>query len=408
MRERYFGKMARIFVIGIDVSGVLTERARQCLMEADELLASQRLFELLKGYDIFSSVVEKIRVMNSVTDTLGYLEQAEGSCAVIASGDPMFYGIGAKIVERLSGSDIEVIPALSSVQLAFSRIGIPWSDAFFMSLHGKRKRQWGLEDLPLLAARHEKLAILTGGGNTPALIAGELPAESTVYVLERLGYEDERVTRGTRDEIEGKEFKDPNIMVVMTQQAGTPVFGLREDEFKHQKGLITKDEVRAVALHSLRLPSRGVFWDVGAGSGSIAIEAKRLCPGLDVYAVERDASRIEDIMNNARCLGSGKINVVSGEAPKALAGLPSPDRAFVGGSGAALPEVLRQVAESVEKGIIVTATITIESLFGAVKILKDLGLPPRVTSLSVSRSHELKGRDYLKAQNQIFLVKVEK
>ncbi len=397
--------MAKVFVIGIDGYGALTQRARQCLMEADELLASQRLFELLEGYEIFPSVAGKTRVMDSVADTLEHLKRAEGSCAVIASGDPMFYGIGAKIAEGLPGADMEVIPALSSVQLAFSRIGIPWHDAFFLSLHGKLRREWDLEDLPLLAARHEKLAILTGGGNTPAVIAGVLPPEATVYVLERLGYADERVTRGTRDEVACREFNDPNLMVVLTRSAGTPVFGLREDEFRHREGLITKDEVRAVALHSLRLPSKGVFWDVGAGSGSVAIEAKRLCPGLDVYAIEKDTSRIEDIMSNARSLGAGKINVVSGKAPEALAGLPAPSRAFVGGSGTALPEVLRHVAEAVDSGIIVAATITVESLFEATKTLKDLGLNPQVTSLLVSRSRELKGRAYLKAQNQVFLIK---
>ena len=400
--------MAKVFVIGIDGGGALTKRARQCLMEADELLASERLFNLLKGYEIFPAVEGKTRVMNSVTDTLEYLGQADGTAAVIASGDPMFYGIGVKIIEGLSGADIEVIPALSSVQLAFSAIGIPWHDVFFISLHGPVKREWGLSDVPLLAARHRKLAILTGGENTPARIAGALPVTSTVYVLERLGYEDERVTRGSRDEIAGSEFKEPNLMVVLTPPSTAPVFGLGEDEFQHQEGLITKDEVRAVTLHALRLPPRGVFWDIGAGSGSVAIEARRLCPGLNVYAIEKDTSRIEDIKHNAMALGAGNINVVGGEAPDALKGLPAPDRVFVGGSGAALPKVLRHVAQALQGGILITAAITLESLTEAVETMKDLGLSPQVTSLAVSRSRGLGGREYLKAQNQIFLIKVEK
>ncbi|MCK4912015.1 MAG: precorrin-6Y C5,15-methyltransferase (decarboxylating) subunit CbiT, partial [Thermodesulfovibrionales bacterium] len=298
-----------------------------------------------------------------------------------------------------------------SVQVAFARVGLSWQDAEFVSLHGSVRREWVVDDLPLLCERYKKLVVLTGGENTPSKLARMLSAKSAVHVLERLGYPDERVTSGTPEDISRGEFENPNLMIVLTPETDAPVFGLREDEFRHERSLITKDEVRAVAIHKLRLPLSGVLWDVGSGSGSVGIEARRLSPGLRVYAIERDSARAEDIRHNARVLAAGEINIVEGEAPEAfdeLADLAAPDRVFIGGGGASLKEIVNASVSAMEAGIVVVSTITIESLTEAVAELKSLGLTPEVTSLSVSRSKDVGGREYLKAENQIFLIKVEK
>ncbi len=403
-----------IFVIGIDGVSALGEKAEFFISNAETVLASRRLEELLKGYEVYSAIKEKLKVINPISETIDFLLASTGDVVVIASGDPLFYGIGSKIIDAMPEElikRVELIPALSSVQVAFARLGMKWEDAEFISLHGSVRRNWVLDDLPLLCQRHNKLAILTGGENSPQMIAGLIPAGSSVHVLERLGYDDERVTSGTPEDIQKGEFGEPNLMIVLPSETEVPVFGLREDEFAHERALITKDEVRAVALHKLRLPagsSNNVFWDVGAGSGSIAIEARRLSPGLRVFAIEKDPSRVEDIKLNARELAAGEITVVEGEASAVFKDMPAPDRVFVGGGGAGLGGIIGEVMSVMQAGIIVVSAITIESLAEAVAEFKSLGLEPEVTSLAISRSRDLGGREYLKAENQIFLIKVEK
>ena len=412
----------KIFVIGIDGSSAFSPKAEELLMNAESVLASRRLDELLKEYAIYPLIKDKLKVITPIAETMEFLRATSGPTAIIASGDPLFYGIGSKIMDELIDGpeaevpevEIEILPALSSIQIAFSRIGVSWHDAELISLHGSTKRKWTVDDLPLLCQRHQKLAILTGGENSPSKLAQMLPSKSKVHVLERLGYPDERVSKGTPEEVSHMEYKDPNIMIVLTAESNAPVFGLNEGEFQHERALITKDEVRAVALHKLRLPfgpSGGVFWDVGSGSGSVGIEAKRLSPGLSVYAIEKDPSRVKDIEHNAKELCAGEINVLEGEAPEAfkdLADQGAPDRVFIGGGGAGLAGIIRAAWELMDAGIIVASTITIESLSEAMAELKALGATPEVTSLSISRSRDVGGRDYLKAENQIFLIKAEK
>lgn len=399
--------MAKVYVVGIDGSGVLAERAKDALAQSRTILASERLRDVFVGYREYPEMSEKVQVINAVDDTIGFIKGARSSVSVIASGDPMFFGMGARIVEALPEADVEIYPALSSIQLAFSRMRLPWHDTFFMSLHGNVKRDWGVEDVPHLAERYGKLVILTGGENTPEKIARILPEGARVYVLERLGLEGEAVREGSPEDISRMTFRTPNLMVVVCEPRGV-AFGLEEFEFLHERGLVTKDEVRAVALHKLRLPVKGVLWDIGAGSGSVSIEAKRLCPSVDVYAVEKDAARVEQIRENAVLLRAGKINIVCGEAPSALEGLPAPDRVFIGGAGRGLPSVIEYVSQRMDRGIIVVSAITLESLAEAREALRAQGLRPRVSSISVSRAQPLEGREYMKALNQIFLVKAEK
>jgi precorrin-6Y C5,15-methyltransferase (decarboxylating) len=152
-----------------------------------------------------------------------------------------------------------------------------------------------------------------------------------------------------------------------------------------------------------------VLWDIGAGSGSVGIEAKLVSPALKVYAFEKDASRVEDIRHNAHELKAGEINVFCGEAPDVFKEAPAPNRVFIGGGGAGLKNIIRAAWKKMDAGgILVASTITIESLSEAIAELKKKGPAPEVTSLLVSRSKDVGGREYLKAENQIFLIKAIK
>ena len=228
---------------------------------------------------------------------LDQVEEAfeSGNVAVLASGDPLFFGIGRSLIERFGPARIKVHPALSSVQLACARFRLPWDDLALVSLHGRVD-----PDIAGRVLRHDRVLLLTGGGNSPDSVAAELLATLSEFedseriqairirVAENLGLADERLLAGTLAETAGRNFAPLNLMLVEQPAALRPFrFGLIEDEIVHSRGLITKDEVRAATLHRLRLPLSGVFWDIGGGSGSVSLEAARLCPDLRIQTVEK-------------------------------------------------------------------------------------------------------------------------
>ena len=293
----------KIYIIGIGYKP-LDKRSIEILADAGTILVSERLFEVFKEYDSFPAVEEKIRVINKVGETMRFLRShlAKLTIVLLGSGDPMFHGIGRQVLAEFGPDSVEIIPDLSSIQVAFSKIKETWDDAFLMSLHGgidperRRKLPYDIDEVPTLLLKHGKIAILTDGKNNPAEIARRLLnlpllSSSKVFVCERLGYpDDERITSGTPEQIAGQTFSDPNVVILLHRgeernasdtgpQNELPHFGLVEKEIRHSRGLITKDEVRSVAIHKLRLPQKGVLWDIGAGSGSVSIEAARLSPG---------------------------------------------------------------------------------------------------------------------------------
>jgi precorrin-6Y C5,15-methyltransferase (decarboxylating) len=187
-----------------------------------------------------------------------------------------------------------------------------------------------------------------------------------------------------------------------------PHFGLVEKEIRHSRGLITKDEVRAVALHKLTLPQKGVLWDIGAGSGSVSIEAARLSSGLRVYPIEKDDEQIANIEENKVQFDCSNITITAGEAPEALRTLPSPDRVFVGGSHGQLSGIIGVVNERMPKGIIVINAVTLETLNEAVVLLEKSGFTVDISQVSISRSKLVNGQRHMAALNQISVIRGER
>ncbi len=295
-------EMAKLTIIGIG-GGPLDARARQAAMSSRIIVGPRRLCGLFKGYAEFAEARGRIRQIDTPDETMAFIRESltrgEGRIVLLASGDPLFFGIGRRAVLEFGRDAVEIIPDVSSVQLAFSRIKEPWDDALLVSLHGsadadsRRSVRYTLADLPAHLAAHRTIAVLTDRAHNPAAIAEAVASAGAdrspllFSVCERLGYEDERITEGSPVEIAAMSFNEPNVVIIRHTsgpppagaKAAHPTFGLREDEMAHSGGLITKDEVRAVTLHALRLPENGVLWDIGAGSGAVSIEASRLCPG---------------------------------------------------------------------------------------------------------------------------------
>lgn len=335
-----------------------------------------------------------------VAEALDAIGAETGPVCVLASGDPGFFGIVRPLVERFGVGALDVHPAPSSVSLAFARLGLAWDDAVVVSTHGR----------PLASAArailaHPKVAVLTSPQAAPQQLGRALMDLGVdprrVAVCSHLGEPDEVVRETDLVGLAGRSW-DP-LSVVVLLAAGAEVsseavlaWGLADEGFAHRGGMLTRAEVRAVALGKLALPAQGVLWDVGASSGSVAVECARLRPGLRVIAVEERQDDAARVAANALA-HRASVEVVQGSAPDALAGLPDPDRAFVGGGG--LP-VLDAVLARLRPGGQVVATYA--ALDRAAAAVERLG---QLVQIGVARGRRLPdGGVRLAAENPIFVV----
>ena len=282
------------------------------------------------------------------------LERLAGRRAVVlASGDPGFFGIVRAL--RAGGFAVGVHPAASSVARAFARIGRPWDDVAVVSAHGR-----SLGPAVNVCRARAATAVLTAPGAGPAELGAALAGWSrTLVVAEDLDGPAERLTTLPAAEAVGREWRDPNVVLCLRDPAAVPGPGwlaggppapgwaLPDAAFEHRGGMVTKAEVRALALARLAPGPGALVWDVGAGSGSVAVECARL--GSAALAVERRPDDAARIAANAAAHGVD-VRVVAGDAPAALAGLPRPDAVFVGGGG---PDVVAAAAAARPQRIVV-------------------------------------------------------
>lgn len=380
-----------ITVVGCD-GGPLPEPAARRLSGASLVAGARRHLDAVRLPEGARCV--EIGELGAALDRI----DAAADAVVLASGDPGFFGIVRALRER--GIEPEVIPAVSAVAAAFARMGLTWDDAVVASAHGRDPRA------AVNACRAmPKVAVLT----SPAFGPAELGAELTGWgrrlcVAERLGEPRERITWCTPDEAATRKWAVPNVVVCLTGQAtsrwprthnqpAAPPGG-PEPEYRHRAGMITKWEVRAVALSRLR-PTLGMLvWDVGAGSGSVGIECA--ARHAAVIAIDRDPAACELIRRN-----SARVRVVEGTAPGAFAGLPDPDAVFVGGGGLhALSGVLSRAPR-----VVVATYAAVDRAVRARGLLADAGYAVEGVQLSTSRFADLPDGSFrLDAQNPVFLL----
>lgn len=386
--------MFRIELIGIS-GEALSEEQLVLMQNCCAIVASARHRPLLVG------IARPILAMTPIDAMLAQIEEqlqknTSQPVAILASGDPLCFGIGRRLIEHFGAEHIRIHPALSSLQLACARFGLPWDDLPCLSLHGRAP--W---DIAGQVLRHRRVLLFTDAHNSPDRIAALLMerlascedhrclANIRLRVAEHLGLHDERLVSGTLAEIADQRFAPLNLTLVEQPKINKSpcfYFGLQEEEITHSRGLITKDEIRAASLHHLRLPDSGVLWDIGGGSGSVSLEAARLCPGLHICTVERNPEQLGHIRKNIRTFAAYTIQIIPGEAPEALIGLPDPDRVFIGGSGGRLSAIITVAADRLKPGgRLLINTVLKESEEEALRCLQQLGFSPYRSRLTVSR-----------------------
>jgi precorrin-6B C5,15-methyltransferase / cobalt-precorrin-6B C5,C15-methyltransferase len=326
---------------------------------------------------------------------------ANASTVVLASGDPGFFGIVRSLRKR--GLRPEVLPARSSVARAFALLGRSWDDVAVVSAHGRSLR------CALNVCRaHPAVAVLTApGAGATEIVAGLGGWHRSVLVAEDLGGPDERVRR-----FDGGQARDPHVVLCLADEHAVPARGwiaggepvppaagwaLDETEFSHRDGMITKSEIRALALARLAPGPGRLVWDLGAGSGSVGVECARL--GAAVVAVERDPAQCARLMANASA-HQVNVRVIEGEAPAALAGLPEPDAVFVGGGGVT---VVRAAAQASPR--VVVALAALDRVAPCRVALREAGHQVDGVQLAASRLTELPGGSVrLSATNPVLLL----
>ncbi len=423
----------RIIGIGEDGPAGLTPRALRLVEEAELLAGGERHLAFFPDHP-----AERLVIKSNLAEVAGRLAECLGRrrAVVLASGDPNFYGIARYLTGKLSRRRVEIVPNVSSMQLAFARVGLPWDDAWLASVHGRP-----VADVVEGVRRHPKVGLFTDDRHTPAAVARALlaagVADRAAYVCENLGGADERVTETSLSRLAagGADFSPLNVLILAGEAepaaaggtepaaglagepaaaAGGPVaagtggpvaagtggpveraaalwgLGLPEGAFhqrKPRRGLITKTEVRVLSLARMNLRRDSIVWDIGAGTGAVGIEAARLAPEGRVYAIEKNAADMDNIRRNIARFGVGNMEAVQGVAPAGLEAFPDPDAVFIGGSGGRMEGILEEVCRRLRPGgRVVLNAATLENLAEADRLLRRRGWERDVTLVQIARS----------------------
>lgn len=418
-------------VIGVLDDGIasLSPTALAYLRTADVVIGGARTLALLAQEFKHGAVLHDLTgQLSAVPDWVRVARQAHQSSVVLATGDPLCHGIAPFLAQHLCVEALEILPNLSTLQLACARIGLAWQDARIVSVHQKDAGEWqrgsypehGLYALAQALRTHQRLLVLTSPANSPDRIARLLLAEGLgedfqMAVAENLLQPTERIfTELAPEEAAQMQFAPLNVVLLWRSrvQVEAVCFGLEDSTYAQRqpdKGLITKQEVRAVSLARLQLRADSIVWDIGAGSGSVGLEAARLCPRGHVYAIEKNEADHTIAQHNHIAFGVSNYSLHQGKAPQGLEHWPDPDAIFVGGSGGELAELITLALQRLRfGGRLVMNFVTLENLSLALGRLQNcVGVQWDVLQLQAARSKPILQMHRMAAENPVWLVCVQ-
>lgn len=408
----------RIFIIGIGDDGLegLSPTARTIVDRANLIIGPEPILKTLPN-----RAVETLPLGGDLDLILGRIRaSAEQRIVLLALGDPLFYGTARFLIEKIGKDRFTVVPHVSSMQLAFARVKESWEDAYLCNL--------ATQNLSVVIDKVrtcQKAGIFTTEEASPAKVARSLLDQKIdyyiAYVCENLGSPDERVTQGELSEIAEMDFAALNVMVLVRKpnHPDAPVlpnrwrlFGNKDELFQQnrpKRGLLTPAEVRAIALSEMAIHPNAIVWDVGAGSGSVAIEAARLAPGGQVFAIDSDPDSYRMIRENCARMGVHNVVPVQGLAPDVWADLPSPSAVFVGGTGRAAAAIARAAFERLQPGGHVVCNVgSIERLVEVRRELEGVAGDVEVLMVSLARAVSQLDTTRFEALNPTYLVTASK
>ena len=394
----------KIYLVGAGIAGWegFGAKALEIIGKADTLIGHPR------HLDIFPDFGGEKLVLGELPELMDLLKKTDKRVAILASGDPTFFGISRFLLRNLPKERIEIFTNVTSMQYAFARIKEPWDDCIFVSVHGR-----GMHKAVDKIISAEKACVLTDKTNTPAAIASELTERGAegyeAWLCEDLGMPTEKFTKTTVRGLLDISASELNILILIRTYEPNlvhyPLIGIDDDEFHTSKKLITKLEVRAVTLAKLQLQDDLVLWDIGAGSSSVSIEASNLMPNGRIFAVEKNQQCIGFINENLKKFCARNIKLIEAYAPEGLDDLPDPDRVFIGGAGGKLDEVIDTVAQRLKpEGVVVINAVTLDTLTRAVEFLEDQGFTVEATCVNIAKTRNLTEYKMFEAQNPVYVI----
>ncbi|MCA9241164.1 MAG: precorrin-6y C5,15-methyltransferase (decarboxylating) subunit CbiE, partial [Planctomycetales bacterium] len=381
--------------------GALAPAVRDRITNALLVFGTQRALDLLPE----DCQAERRLLASDLQDLATQLEEVgKRQAVVLIFGDPMFYGLARYVTEKIGKDRLEVVPHVSSMQLAFARVMESWDEAYLTDLSNRP-----LASVVERIRTAQKVGLFTSPDNNPAVVAKALLDKGIdyfhAYVCENLGARDERVTRGSLAEIADQQFGPLNVMILV-RHAGSPdrprdavgrrLFGNPDQAFLHsqpKQGLATSAEVRALALAQMDIAPGSIVWDIGAGSGSVSVEAAQLAQDGAAYAIEMDPEDHGLIKQNAQRFGVANLIAVLGKAPEALADLPDPDAVFIAGGGREVERISRAAYDRLRPGgRIVVNLLAVTNLPELYESLNSLTHNCRVQMINIAEGADQMGR----------------
>ncbi len=399
--------MKSIHVIGAGIAGHegFTPHALELINRCELLFGAERLLGLFPDFPGEKFALDD----GSMAEMVARLQNYDGRAVVLASGDPLFFGLGRYLLRNLTGELIEFLPNVTSVQYAFAKIREPWDDSVFVSAHGRP-----IKDVVDRIVANDKAAVLTDEINTPGAIGRELLSRRRsgykAYLCENLGTDAEKIRVTDVKGLLELDVARLNVLILLKEyeddgQQYVPTFGIPDDEFVSIKKLITKEEVRVVTLAKLKLRHDMCLWDIGAGSGSICIEADHLLPNGRIFAIERNEECRQFIKENLQKFNTRNVVLVEGDAPDCLDELPDPDCAFIGGSGGRLWDILDTVDQRLAVGgrIVLNAS-TLDTLTAANEYFGNAGYQVEVVTVNIARTRPLSDYKMFEAYDPVYIL----
>ena len=397
---------ARIDLIGLGPGGrqLLTAEAKEALRNCDAVIGAASVTALLEGTEkpVFHAFQPE-----AVRNILEEHPSFRRVC-VVMRGDTGFFSGAKKLTEALGAYRVELLPGISSVALLAARLEISWDDAALLSLHGRE----GFLIQTVLSSR--KTFVLTGGQNSVSAICERLCEYGlgglAVTVGENLSLPEERIVKGTAETLRGTDFASLSLLYIDNPAARRPFrVGIPDEEFIRGDVPMTKSEVRAVSLSHLAPEDGAVIYDIGAGTGSVAIECALNAPHGIVYAVEKKAEAVQLIEQNRKKFAAENLTVIEGGAPEALKDLPAPDCAFIGGSSGNLKEIVQALLDKNPAVRIVINTVTLETFAEALAVKDRFGFETfSCVTVSITRSRPVGRYQMQTAQNPVQVITLQK
>lgn len=401
--------MLTIVGIGPGSEGYFMPIAKQKMEDAHTVIAARRIIPMLesfceKGDTTFS-------VMGKIKDTFAQIDallKEDKDVVLTVSGDPLMYSLYKTILNDPISTDwnLEIIPGIGSLQMLGAAFGETMEDAKLLSVHG---RSMSAGSIALAVTENPKVFFLCSKEQGPAWLAQIMLEyhlnDVTVYAGSNLSYEDEMLKKGSPEEMAKEEF--PSLCVAMIKnpapKAVTRPCFLSDGDFERDKTPMTKEEIRVLILHKMKLHADDIVWDVGAGTGSISIECARQVPFGEVHAVERNDLAISLIGKNKEKFSCDNLTIWQGDAAEEVKKLPVPTKVFIGGSGGKLAQIMEVIASFGSPVQVTVSAVTIETIAESNEILGQYDKDFDVIQATVGRGRKIGSYHIMDTNNPVMI-----